>query len=180
MRAFIFALMMMASPAAAELFVVVADGDEADQIYVLNRGPCALVTGRLTIDFAKADYDIVIDTEYGGRGVQDPLPVLVAFGPLKVAPVADGDTSMVIDIGGLPPGQPAAVYFDMDEERSWFFEDRVWVSEAELEGAEVFFQTKDFGERRRLDGTGAVTFDLPPEVCVEEVPEDEPETGLLG
>jgi len=64
---------------------------------------CPLVAAALQVDFSSSKGRLVIDTEYGGAGTKDPMPVQVLEGLALVDPVADGARRLTVRIGALPP-----------------------------------------------------------------------------
>lgn len=163
----------------AELSVTLRDGDPHDRIYIHNTGECALVRGVLGIDFAPSQGRVLIDTQYGGLGTKDPMPVNVEHGPLHVQPVLDGDRQITIQIDGLQPAQSGTVTLDVDNEATGWFAGRVIILGDHVEGATARFAGGGQDVLGTFTNDGAVVLTLANGACAQrDVPTDLPVTTV--
>ena len=172
-----FVMPSLCSAETPQLSVMMWDGDPHDRIFIRNTDDCALVRGVLVLDFTTSRGRVLIDTQYGGLGTKDPMPVAVEHGPLTVLPVADGDRRIFIEIHGLLPAQSGTVTLDVDNEATGWFAGRVSILGEHLEGATARFRAQSAGLGDDAFGTftsaGAVAIALPNNACT---PEDVPLT----
>lgn len=158
----------------AELSVSISDGDPFDRIFIQNSGECTLVQGALELDFTTSQGRVLIDTEYGGPGTKDPMPVAVEHGPLQVRNVVDGDRQIVIEINGLLPFQSGIVTLDVDNEATGWFAGRVSILGQHLSGTTARFTAQGQDASGIFGDTGEVVITLPAVACSREN-EDLPE-----
>lgn len=164
-------LILLASPSVAEspiLRVSITDGDPYDRIRLINLGDCASLTGLVTIDFANSVGKIVIDTQYGGVGTKDPMPVAVEAGPIAVKPVFDGDTQIGIFIDGMVSNGQGAVTLDVDNDASGWFARRVSILSDDLAGTVVRFGA----DQTVFGATSTVDLVLDGDACAQLTPEE--------
>jgi len=150
----------------AELSISIRDGDPHDRIFVSNTGACTLARGVLGIDFTMSSGGVLIDTQYGGAGTKDPMPVEVEYGPLHVHAVADGDRQIVIEVDVLLPGQSGTVTLDVDNEASPWFAQRVSILADHLEGSTARFAAAGHDATAVFDASGSVVVPLPDDTCM--------------
>ncbi|MFW5642133.1 MAG: hypothetical protein ACOCY0_05135, partial [Roseicyclus sp.] len=106
-----------AAPAqTARLEVTVEDAAMLDVVVLRNVEACGPVSGMLRIDFGPSAGQVVIDTEHGGRGTQDPRTPVVRTGPGRLMEVEDGAQVLDLLVAGLAPGAEVVVTFDIDSE----------------------------------------------------------------
>ena len=79
-------LSLLATSAQADLSLRMEDGDPHDRFWIRNTDSCGSVNGILDIDFTPSKGGVLLDTEYGGLGTKDPMPVEVELGPIRLAP----------------------------------------------------------------------------------------------
>lgn len=144
------------------------DGDPFDRIFIRNSGECTLVQGVLGLDFTTSQGGVLIDTEYGGLGTKDPMPVAVEHGPLRVRTVLDGDRQIVIEIDGLLPDQSGVVTLDVDNEATGWFSGRVSILGEHLDGATARFVTQGQDATGTFGETGEVVIALPNAACAQK------------
>lgn len=159
---------MLAHPVAAQdnhIGVFLFDGNPYDRIFIRNIGDCDTITGTLTLDFTTSAGQVVIDTQYGGVGTQDPMPVEVENGPLSIAPVSDGDRVLQIGIDGLLAGQSGTITLDFDNEAAGWRAARVSIIGDHVAGAAARFDIAGTSARAVFDRTGAARIDLPDDAC---------------
>jgi hypothetical protein len=118
------------------LQISMEDGNPWDKITIQNTG-CTPLSGVLVFDFTHSAGGIILDTERGGPGTQDPMPVQVYSGPVKLASPVDGATRLTLSIDRLRPGDIAIVRLDFDSTRSWWHRDRVVAMGADLGGTHL-------------------------------------------
>ncbi len=124
-------------PALAEGVVVsIRDLSPYDIITLQNTG-CALTGAVINIDLQSSAGQIVIDTEYGGIGSQNPKPVEVQRGDISVSDIQDGAQAVEITINHLGKDESAIVTFDMDDSVQPLNAGRVTASSAELAGTTI-------------------------------------------
>lgn len=158
-----------------KLGIVIADGDPHDRIHLLNQSDCNIVSGTITIDFTASDGKIIIDTQYGGIGTKDPMPVEIEKGMIAVEPVSDGARAITIHAIGLPPNDSAIVTLDVDNNQSGWFSRRVSILAQDLNGTVARYSRTRFETETKFNKTGTATLDLPAEACQkDDTPHDDP------
>lgn len=123
-----------ASPAISDVILAIGDGNPWDRLKIHNL-TCAPLWGELNVDMVPSIGKVHLDTEYGGPGTKDPMPVEIEHGPLILHPVTDGDQHLTVNIGGLNPNGWATVRFDLDNTSSWLAAPRVEVHGEHIQGA---------------------------------------------
>ncbi|MCU4653906.1 hypothetical protein N8I71_13760 [Roseibacterium sp. SDUM158016] len=170
-RALVLSLLSAAPIAAplsaqtAELEIMVHDTDSIDWIALRLVGECGPVTGVLAIDFGPSAGGVVIDTEYGGRGSQDPMSVGVLFGPIALGQVPDGATALEIAVAGLEGGDQAVVTLDLDTEQGATAADRIVARPWDIAGSRAIFAPQNAGDglpaTATFDANGYARLPLP-------------------
>lgn len=167
-------LIWTALPAAAlDLRVSIEDGDPLDRIRIVNTGNCTVAPGLVTINMANSEGRIVIDTEAGGPGTRDPFPITVENGPARLEPVADGDMSLGLRMGGLAPGGGITISFDGDSQTAFWENRRVVFRPEDLTGTRVRYVTLGETVSTVFTGAGSVTLDLPDTACQDDAAPDQ-------
>ena len=148
-----FGCWVAATPAAADITLGIFDGNPHDRIVLTNTG-CGVLAGTLVIDLTTSAAGLLIDTEYGGAGTKDPMPVEVERGALRLDPVRDGDRSLTIHVDALHPSETASVTLDLDDERGWWPGPRVEVWGEEIAGTIARFDQGGAQAGAVFDATG--------------------------
>jgi hypothetical protein len=123
----------------ALLEVIVEDAAMLDVVVFRNVEACGPISGMLRVDFGPSAGQVVIDTEYGGGGTQDPWTPVVRSGPARLMPVADGARALDILVAGLEPGAEVIVTLDMDSEAEPTRAGRIVATGAEIAGSLAAF-----------------------------------------
>lgn len=160
--------LLYVTPASADLKLKLWDGNPYDRLSIYNDG-CAIQYAELTIDFATSKGEIILDTVRGGPGTKDPMPVKVERGPIKLAPVADGDSSLTVLIGRLATGKSAVVTMDMDDTIGWWDGPRVSVDGDDVAGTQAVLRIHDGIAGAVFNGVGQAVIAEIPGICGEEV-----------
>lgn len=169
MRAFLSASLICLCPLAApaqtaRLEVHVEDAAMLDLIVMRNVEACGPVSGLLRVDFGPSDGRVVIDTEYGGGGTQDPWTPAVRAGPARLMPVADGARALDLLVAGLEPGAQVVVTLDIDSERGATRAARIVATGADIAGGRAVFTPDTPGEEALMgtfDATGSAVLEGP-------------------
>ncbi len=172
MRGLWAAVLALGSAAHADdLSVAIGDGNPWDTIQIINHADCPLVAAALQVDFSSSKGRLVIDTEYGGAGTKDPMPVQVLEGLALVDPVADGARRLTVRIGALPPKARVIVGLDMDNETGFWRQQRIEFDDIGLAGTGLTLALGGQQVTRVFDQSGQVTMPLPAQNC--DAPPDE-------
>jgi hypothetical protein len=155
------------------LSMAITDGNPHDRIYLLNKGRCDIVSGTLTIDFKGSDGNILIDTQYGGKGTKDPMPVEIEKGLIAVDPVPDGAQKITIHLIALPPNGRAIVTLDVDNDQSGWFSRRVSILSEDLNGTTARYTRSKHISKATFGKTGTANLALPKSACDKEGAEDQ-------
>jgi hypothetical protein len=145
---------VVAQGQTARLEVLVEDAAVLDVIVLRNIEACGPVSGLLRVDFGPSSGRVLIDTEYGGGGTQDPWTPVVRAGPARLMPVADGARALDLLVAGLAPGEEVIVTLDIDSEGEAARAGRIVATGAEIAGARGVFTPDTVGA-----GALAGTFD---------------------
>jgi hypothetical protein len=143
---------VIAQAEAARLEVLVEDAAVLDVIVLRNVEACGPVSGLFRVDFGPSAGRVVIDTEYGGGGTQDPWTPVVRAGPGRLMPVADGARALDVLVAGLRVGEQVIVTLDIDSEREATRAGRIVATGAEIAGSRAVF-TPDTDGAEALEGT---------------------------
>ncbi len=110
------------------------DGNPHDRFQFSLIG-CPIYDAELEIDLRNSASQVLIDTEYGGTGTQDPMPVEVEDGELTLLPSADGSQILKAQLAAIKEGETATITLDADDALSRSHNDRVEVDGPEISGA---------------------------------------------
>lgn len=127
----------LASPAFADLQVRFDEGAPKDRFTIANTGACALGAASLTIDLSGSPYGLIFDVTGSGAGVEvfQPFELVSGGAALNAIPrVADGDSSVTLDLTGLDAGASLAFTIDVDDTADAL---EITVSDSEIVGAGV-------------------------------------------
>jgi hypothetical protein len=146
-----------ADSGAAVLEVFVEDAAMLDVIVLRNVEACGPISGLFRVDFGPSEGQVVIDTEYGGAGTQDPWTPVIRSGPARLMPVEDGARVLDLMVAGLAPGEQVVVTLDIDNERGLSRAERIVATGADIAGGLSVFMPDGPGAEAvtgELDATG--------------------------
>ena len=126
----------LASPSLAAIEVRFSDGAPWDIFTITNPG-CEIAEAELLIDLSTSVAGVLIDTEYGGAGTQDPLPAELSQGNALLAPVIDGDQHLSVTIGTLDKDGLIELRMDVDDTAGSARGPKIQVYADEITGATV-------------------------------------------
>lgn len=163
-------LLLFASAAQADIVLSIANGDPYDRLRIWNLAVGSELRGRLHIDFATSEGRVLLDTEYGGLGTKDPMPVEVELGNIRMAPVVEGDRHLTIFLEGVAAGATAVITMDFDNEASFWSGSRVAVIGGHIACTVARFEGGEAGTEATFDPCAVARLSLPARTC----PDDEP------
>ncbi len=129
-------LLATVSQATAAVEVTFRDGNPWD-VFLITSTDCPISEAELRIDLTTSVAGVLIDTEYGGAGTQDPLPAELASGDAILRPVSDGDQLLTVQITRLDVDTPIRLQMDVDDTAGTQYAPRVQVALHEMTGATV-------------------------------------------
>lgn len=163
-------LALLATSAQADIVLRMEDGNPHDRLWIRNTDQCGAITGVLQIDFEPSAGRVLLDTEYGGLGTKDPMPVEVELGNIRLAPVTDGDRHLTVFLEGLGAGDTAVVTMDFDNEASFWSSPRVEVFGGHIEGTIARFTDTDVTPQAIFDNRAIARISLAEQPCPKEEP----------
>lgn len=129
-------LLAPVNQACAAVEVTFRDGNPWD-VFLITSTDCPIRDAELRIDLTTSVAGVLIDTEYGGAGSQDPLPAELASGDATLVPVADGDQLLIVKIARLDDETPIRLQMDVDDTAGTQYAPRIQVALDEMTGATV-------------------------------------------
>ncbi len=172
LSATLIALPALSYAEGPSLSISMADGNPHDRITMINTGSCDMVSGTLSLDFTASKGKIIIDTQYGGLGTKDPMPVEIEMGLIAVEPVSDGANHITILLGAIPPKGKAVVTLDFDNNFSPWMAARVSIEDEDLEFTTATYKGAGMELTAEFGTQGTAAIDLPKEACETDQPEE--------
>ncbi|WP_247743538.1 aggregation factor core [Shimia sp. R10_1] len=132
-----FGAILLSTEAKADIHVTFIEGAPKDRFEIQNVGACTMREGIVTVDLENSNGALVFDVAGGGAGLEvfQPFQIVEGQDALTSLPtVADGQTSVALEISALAPGQRVVFTIDVDDTigtRS------ITVTDAEIAGATV-------------------------------------------
>ncbi len=152
--------LFMATQTEAMIEVNFRDGNPWDVFTITNAG-CAIIQADLTIDLSTSVAGVLIDTEYGGPGTQDPMPAELSEGHAVLAPVTDGDQRLVVTIGKLDTENLIQLRLDVDDTQGSRYAPKIEVYGDEITGATVTLRYAGDQTFGTFDAEGNARIPLP-------------------
>jgi len=152
--------LLLASPAMSDVLVEFDEGAPKDRFTVSNSGDCPLGPMRVVIDISTAPAGLIFDVTGAGAGVEVFQPFELVSGKelLTSEPsVSDGQTSVALDLSGLPTGQAVAFTIDVDDTTS---DRQITVSGSEMSGAQVRIEAGNAAHSGVFDARALATVPL--------------------
>lgn len=137
MRGFMFAGLLMAGSAQADIIVDFRDGAPKDRITITNAAACATGPVTVTLDLGQAPAGLIFDVTNAGAGVEVFQPVEVVAGAdlmVALSEVRDGDQTLTVTLRDLAVGGQVALTVDLDDTGGGR---EITVSGSEIAGAMV-------------------------------------------
>ncbi len=141
-RPFLLLTGLSAHSASADITVTFGDGNPWDS-FTITTDTCAISGATMTIDLTTSVAGVLIDTEYGGRGTQDPMPAELHEGLATLLPVTDGDQQLILLIATLDRDNPIVLKMDVDDTERGRFGPEIHVAQNEVAGATAVLQVAD-------------------------------------
>lgn len=132
---------MLATPALAQVTVSFIEGAPKDRFVIENTGRCELAATILAIDLKTAASGLVFDVTGSGPGVEVFQPFELVSGQDLVqrhSMIADGDTTVTLELSSLAPGETVGFTIDIDDTSG---RSETMVAGSEISGAEVTMKT---------------------------------------
>lgn len=150
-------LLLLTTPALAELHVRFDEGAPKDRFTVTNVGACDLGASAVTIDLSGSPYGLIFDVTGKGAGVQvfQPFELTSGAANLTALPqVSDGDNQVTLNLRKFPSGASVSFTIDVDDTVN---SREITVSNTEIAGAAVIARTGSqmargtFGENAKAE-----------------------------
>ncbi|OIQ46280.1 MAG: aggregation factor core protein MAFp3, isoform C [Roseobacter sp. MedPE-SW] len=112
------ALVMLSAPALADVKVSFIEGAPKDRFVIANSGHCDLASTIVRIDLSTAASGLVFDVTDSGAGVEVYQPFDLVSGKQVVqhySEIADGDTTVTLELDHLASGQSVEFTIDIDD-----------------------------------------------------------------
>lgn len=112
------AVLLLSSPAYADLQVQFIEGSPKDRFVIMNVGSCDLGPAEFTIDFAASNSGLIFDVSDTGAGADVFQPFEVTDGAKHLAEVpviSDGDQRAALSITGIAQNEMIAFTIDVDD-----------------------------------------------------------------
>lgn len=136
--AFCLCLSLLCAPAVqADITMHFVEGAPKDRFVLTNTGTCPIKEATITLDVGAAPAGLLFDTDPGGAGLEVSQPFEVIEGRnalLGLPELADGDTVLTLNMGGLPAGSTVSFSLDLDDSGTGR---RTVVSGSEIAGSVV-------------------------------------------
>ncbi|MFT4707920.1 MAG: hypothetical protein ACI9PU_001764 [Ascidiaceihabitans sp.] len=112
------AVLLLSSPAYADLQVQFIEGAPKDRFVIMNVGSCDLGPAEFTIDFAASNSGLIFDVTDTGAGVEVFQSFEVTDGAQYLAEVpviSDGDQRATLSMTGIAQNEMIAFTIDVDD-----------------------------------------------------------------
>ncbi len=137
MHRLIIPVLLLATPALADIRVDFDEGAPKDRFTILNTGDCALNGATVTVDLGGSAGKLIFDVTGSGAGIEvfQPFEAVSGADLLTALPaVGDGDTALSLALRSLAPGDRVTFTIDVDDTTSGY---GIMVSGSEITGASV-------------------------------------------
>ncbi len=150
----ITAILLLATPALADLQVAFDEGAPKDRFTFTNASACDITNQTITLDLAGSDAGLIFDVTAEGAGIEvfQPFEIVSGATNLRSTPtIKDGDTTASLQLSTLKPSASFAFTIDLDDTTSTR---GITVSGSEIAGARVML-TGATGSTTATFGTNA-------------------------
>lgn len=133
----VFATVLGALPAVANVEVTFREGAPKDRFVIANTSTCAIGPVAITIDLSGSSAGLIFDVTNSGAGVEVFQPFVLVSGQSFVTDtpvVKDGDNTVTLSLSNLIKGQPVAFTVDVDDTAG---AREITVSGSEIAGASI-------------------------------------------
>ncbi len=147
----IFAALLAAAPATADLAVRFDEGAPKDRFSFENTGACAIEGATVTLDLGGSAAGLIFDVTSEGAGVEvfQPLEFVSGVEALMDVPeVIDGQNTVTLNVANLAPGAVLAFTIDVDDTLGGR---EITVARSEIVGANVTMSAGDLNATAAFD-----------------------------
>lgn len=131
------AVLLLSSPAHADLEVQFIEGAPKDRFVIKNIGNCDLGAAEFVIDFTGSNAGLIFDVSGAGAGVEVFQPFEVTAGAQYLATqptISDGDQRATLSMTGLAQNETIAFTIDVDDTNGTR---EITVADSEMSGTTV-------------------------------------------